>query len=99
MPLHDLDDGPPPGELQVWAYPDDGTIHESEYDMGTLHTTVTGLVGTHPAVSLDVTTLVQDYLANGHEFLALRFQGVSGSDRYELGASGGVPDPSITLVP
>jgi len=99
VPLHNLDAGVPDGFIEVYAFQGDGAVSTNESLAGVLETTETGLTLEYEALTIDVTALVKAHVAGGSTFLAFRFVSPVGSDRFDLGADGGVAAPTLTCSP
>ncbi|WP_147262829.1 hypothetical protein [Roseiarcus fermentans] len=97
LPVSNIDQpGGPPGWINVFTFIGGGVVHSSDFFAGDPFATISSGDGAVETLNLDVTTAVQDTIANGGRFLAFRLSTTS-EDRYFLGREFGLPDPTLSF--
>ncbi|MCC5611878.1 hypothetical protein LC612_35390 [Nostoc sp. CHAB 5834] len=98
IPVDNFDEGLPFGTFEIYYFAGDGKVSTDEWNAGTLFQTLTGIDGDKATLSVDVTSLLQNALDNNNDFLSFNFRAGSGTDRYFLSDSVGLPEPTLSLT-
>ena len=97
VPLHCLDPDTPDGALSLHLFAGDGETSLDEHSVGESRGTYGCPAGEYPVLQLVLTHEVRAFLDAGHPYLSLRLRSEVGDERYDLGAAGGVGEPTITF--
>lgn len=99
IPLHALDPDPPEGALAVFLFAGDGVVSLDEFAVGDLLGTYGCDPGEYPVVTVVVTDEVTAALGAADAYLSVRLRSAVGTERYDLGAAGGVDEPRLVFFP
>ena len=97
VPLHCLDPEAPDGALSVHLFAGDGETSVDERGVGDPWGVFGCDPGEYPVLRLDLTEAVRRFLDAGHPYLSVRLRSTVGDERYDVGAEGGVDDPTLTF--
>ena len=91
LSVYSLDPG---GVLELYSFDGDGTVSVDEWDLGSLIHSFTSISQyTYQDLSLDITSLLQDYIDAGSDYLSFNFRGPG--SRIDLGDSGAGTAPTV----
>lgn len=73
-----------PSVLDIYSFAGDGTVSIDEFDSGTFHASLTGLVGSVVNPVLDITALFNLAIANGDSYLSFNLRNEEDEGRFFL---------------
>ena len=97
VPLHCLDPDAPEGAIAVHLFAGDGEASLDERGVGETLGIYGCDPGEYPVLRVVLTDAVRAYREAGHPYLSVRLRSAVGAERYDLGAAGGVADPTLTF--
>jgi hypothetical protein len=84
--VDDIDPGAPYGQFDVYSFAGDGVVSVDEWNAGTLFHSFKNVNGGHLLLSVDATSILQNAVTRGDNFLSFSFRDGNGNDRYWLRA-------------
>ncbi len=99
IPVLNQDSGFAGGIIEVYSFAGDGVVSTDEWAVGTLFHTFSNIDGARLTLSVDITSLLQSAVDSGDNYLSFNFRAGAGTDRFFLGSSFSLDDPTISSPP
>lgn len=99
VPLDNVAPGAGIATVEFYFFQADGTVSTDEWGLGTLRDFFAGLPAGVTVIQLDITSLVQSWVNADVQIMGVSIRGGSGTARYEMGATAGLPAPSCRFGP